>query len=307
MENMENMRYDNLNKEDILEIINQILPKNKNIPKEKVDDIFSFITSINELIINRKQKNSEKNITLAKEFLELSKKDISISKYLYDKKDFSNSVYHLQQSVEKLTKAFGLAFFMLNKNDFKGKKGVSHKTPLAFVKMLNVKWVEPYISLMKSFYPNLKTDTKELEEIIHKKKYELAKLNENEIRNFLNLAKNIKHKLEDKDVKRQITNIIDNILSSSLLPETSKESKALHFLRNNFKIDFVISFISLYLLSVITYPHFSYTRYPDEEIKPTEYTMSRGIVKVSPEIWKFLDESLKLLDEYLKEEMCKHG
>jgi len=67
--------------------------------------------------------------------------------------------------------------------------------------------------------------------------------------------------------------------------------------------NFVASFIALYILymlSVITYPHFSYTRYPDSEVKPSEYNENLGIVKKSPEIWNLLEESIATIEKFLK-------
>ena len=49
--------------------------------------------------------------------------------------------------------------------------------------------------------------------------------------------------------------------------------------------DLLVSFISLYLLSAITYPHFAYTRYPDGKIKPSDYYEDKiEIVKCVNEI-----------------------
>jgi hypothetical protein len=55
----------------------------------------------------------------------------------------------------------------------------------------------------------------------------------------------------------------------------------------------------MYLVSAITYPHESYTRYPGREIKPSQYTETLGIVQTAPQIFEVLDEALDFLDKFI--------
>lgn len=71
------------------------------------------------------------------------------------------------------------------------------------------------------------------------------------------------------------------------------------FFNEVFDIKTVSSFVTLYLLSVITYPHFNYTRYPDLEVNPKEYA-GLGITKSYLDIYKNVDECINNLDKYFK-------
>ena len=47
--------------------------------------------------------------------------------------------------------------------------------------------------------------------------------------------------------------------------------------------------VTLYVLSVITFPHESFTRYPGPEMSPSDYTKQLGIVKEALKIVKILE------------------
>ena len=45
-----------------------------------------------------------------------------------------------------------------------------------------------------------------------------------------------------------------------------------------------VDYSMLYILAGFTFPHWKFTRYPDDKLKPFDYTMDIGIVKTTPEI-----------------------
>ena len=71
-------------------------------------------------------------MNLALSFYKIARVDFNVSKILYDKLEYSNSIYHLQQSVEKLSKAFGLITQIVKSGDID--KKISHNTKMIFTK-----------------------------------------------------------------------------------------------------------------------------------------------------------------------------
>lgn len=66
------------------------------------------------------------NPKLTRDFLDSSKRDLAAYRSLYSKgNNYANSIYHLQQSVEKLVKSWGLKSGKISESDLKRK--VSHR------------------------------------------------------------------------------------------------------------------------------------------------------------------------------------
>jgi len=282
--------------QDVVNFINEILPDDKKIPEDQYENLLSFIDRINK-VLNMPQDKKRENLSLAMVFISTAKEDLEASKLLFDKKLYPSSIFHLQQAAEKTTKAYGLGLFVLEKADLKGPDGIGHKTPLAFVKMINNKWILPFVALMKSLYPNLETDVDELEKIAHKKQLELAKSNKDQIKEVLELNRNLEIKLEN--VMPSILDRINSVLemTSSLWEDSREISRRFRFEESR---RLYFSLLPLFLLSIFTFPHFNYTRYPDLEMRPQEYNEDLGIVKLATEIQAILENSIEQLDRYLK-------
>lgn len=58
---------------------------------------------------------------LANGFYKVAKDDFAISKILYNAKEYPNAIYHLQQAIEKLSKAFGLLNGFIDTDTFEKK------------------------------------------------------------------------------------------------------------------------------------------------------------------------------------------
>jgi hypothetical protein len=48
-------------------------------------------------------------------------------------------------------------------------------------------------------------------------------------------------------------------------------------------------------IAILTFPHYNFTRYPDGEMKPGDYTEDTGIVRVTPDIIENLMLMINLL------------
>jgi hypothetical protein len=123
------------------------------------------------------------------------------------------------------------------------------------------------------------------------KDQELALLDANQLKIWLNLGKKIDENLSKTN--------IDNILKKVLPDLAELQGKQITY--PNFSImEFSSSFIKMYLIAAMTYPHESYTRYPDRAIKPSQYTKELGIVQVAPEVFTLVDKSLDFLSKFIE-------
>jgi HEPN domain-containing protein len=217
---------------------------------------------------NQNVGDEKKNRDLAMGFLNCAKDDIRAVKILYEKQLLPLSIYHLQQAVEKTTKAYALALSVVTTREL---KEIKHKGPLTFTKLLKKKWAAVYINLVKNLNPNVNVSIiDKVEKIINKEQKELAEMPKTVICTYLNSVKQMRNILQ-KQMYPQIDKAI-NLLEPLLHEETENLKKAIDAA---LRTGIVASFISLYLLSVITYSHSTFTRYPDGEIKPSDYYSRR--------------------------------
>jgi len=77
-----------------------------------------------------------------------SKNDLKLAKIAYDIKDYGNALFHLQQSVEKTVKAYGLLLGVIEDPQ----EEIGHRTPEVYLKMLRFSWTNDLSNL---FTPNI--------------------------------------------------------------------------------------------------------------------------------------------------------
>jgi HEPN domain-containing protein len=233
-----------------------------------IDSLIELWQEFQNIQQNQNVEDEKKNRDLAMGFLNCAKDDIRAVKILYEKQLLSLSVYHLQQAVEKTTKAYALALSVVTTREL---KEIKHKGPLTFIKLLKKKWAMAYINLVKTLNPNVNVNIiDKVEKIINKEQKELAEMPKTVICTYLNSVKQMRNILQ-KQMYPQIDKAI-NLLEPLLHEETENLKKAIDAA---LRTGIVASFISLYLLSVITYSHSTFTRYPDGEIKPSDYYSRR--------------------------------
>jgi hypothetical protein len=300
------------------------------LPKEIA---WNFVVSL-----FKELKQSSSNYV--EELLDTAKIDLEASRVLYNNKLYPNSVYFLQQSVEKTTKAFVLWTRLVGEKELYGKKkrksilerilstifrrkeeAIDHISPKAFILLLRRKPIRIYVSLwqqqiedptLKNRLKNLNKEIIQFERIINKKE-KIAKISRVEIEAFLktcDLYKDSLAKIDKRRLKSQInllnqsiTKRLRDILSSEYMNEIDKINNVLK--KVEYKIEDLFigakSLIFLYFLSIITYPHFSYTRYPSKEMGPKDYNESLGIVQTLERIIQVLDETIKDLEKSMME------
>ena len=233
---------------------------------------------------------------LSENFLKCAKDDLDACELLYKNKKYARSTYFLQQAVEKASKAYVLNIGNFSKKEI---RKINHNSPEAFVKLLG-KMVR-YVDIIHDIYPDMKTDTKDIEQLIidKKKRLELAKANYKSFQVIFKMYDNIieafEIKLEDmplliddislqETLKEGLKDISDNI-------EDYVDNKDNREIIESYDVDSIkkvildsVDYSMLYILAGFTFPHEQFTRYPDNKLKPFDYTMDLGIVQATPEL-----------------------
>jgi len=252
-----------------------------------------------------------------KRLFECAKRDFEASKNLAKNGTYPLSIYHLQQCIEKMTKAYGLFSGHIEREELyiKKKKSIGHISPKTFVFMLQKKELQKKILIIYRCSGRdieLNSQIKAFSRLI-KNPYKLANAKKSEIKALLDWFKSIHRRVridkrealfKSKKFRMSLTH-----KSKKYLPES--EIKKLdvvldkipeEFLRN---MDIPFNFLFLWFLSVITYPHFIWTRYPKElkkQLDPLDYTQGLGIVDSLKDIHEVIDRRLiKRTDQMLKD------
>ncbi len=245
--------------------------------------------------------------------MECAGNDLKASKTLYSTGDYPNAIFHLQQSVEKATKAYALSIGLFKVDEL---KGVGHDTPEVFLKLLAKKGILQSIDMLNriSSAEIDKSKNLEIREIIKKikkteTKVKVAKLTKEQIQGNLQLCKTIDefHQKIKRDLASSITplkslssemsKIIGTQLDEAGLSIKSKDLDKI--IRNEFDkikpefLDWASKFTRMFILSVVTYPHAIFARYPDGEIKPKDYRRGLGIVDEIESVLKELEDCVQ--------------
>lgn len=292
---------------DIYEIINQISSDGNKL-SEYIDAVSEFSNFYN----NPENENVERR-QYVKKITILAEDDLKSAKILYKNKMYPAAIYHLQQSVEKLVKAYMFYFSILNKKDLSGY--VSHDTPKAFLKFIDK--FKDVLNPTLSFAENIHLSNSNLPEISNKdilkfeksikmEKKQIVKMKSDEIKDVIVIADNLFNILNNPqnfdDVESKMLEIISNIKTElcdreDFIEVNDKiteiidgiEARIKAFEIDKFK-DFHSYIPTLYILSVITYPHATFSRYPNE----VEYNETLGIIQCFDRITKLLDKTIDL-------------
>lgn len=295
-----------INDLDSGQMIQQILSDDCNFTE--FIDAFSNISNI----YNPPNDKNLECVLEAKEFTKFAEDDINSAKILYTNKIYPTAIYHLQQSVEKLVKAYMIYYSILN---HKNLKSVSHDSPKAFLKLIEKfqPALNPVLSIAEKFHtPNInikkmsKTDIYTFEKLIDKSKKQIVKMEPDKIKKMVIVADEISNILNKQinydDIKCKMLEVLSNLRAEFNDIEDSVEIKdenieAIDIVETrieNFEIESFKDLYSylptLYILSIITYPHATFSRYPND----FEYDETLGIVQCFDEITTLLDKTIEL-------------
>lgn len=203
------------------------------------------------------------------ETLELkSKNDLELAKKAYELEDYCNALFHLQQSIEKTAKAYGLFLGIITNPQ----KEISHKTPKVFIKLLRLSWVD-----------------------------DLAKIyncNNNIQENITNLDILIKDENKssiielDKDIPLLLNLYKTTLINTKKVFSKREINKIMGYMKINYGIDIKKIYLMqiefaylLYLFSFVTWIYAVDPRYSNE----IEYS-KLNIIKYFNKIVKLLDD-----------------
>ena len=232
-------------------------------------------------------------IKSSRSFFTKAKVDLKGAKILYKKKIFDNSIFLLQQSVEKAAKGY----FMLHSRASKSKlKEIGHKEPLLFIELFRNSL--KYSDVIKFYKPDWSPDFIEGFNKLMADKAKLARMNKEII------IKLIKIPNQFFDPKSEAGKEILSIWDKGKLAQTIKSIvdekgviKDEIVLKN--VLESVYALYSLLILAYVTFFHAVSTRYPGELINPAEYKKGLGIVDAAPRIFKELDKTIKIIERQL--------
>lgn len=151
-------------------------------------------------LINSFKPLDKKTINQMKGFVKIAKLDLNQAQKAYIENDTNYTLWHLQQSIEKIVKAYGLKLRIIKRPE-----KIRHDTPLVYVELLKYSWVD---KVAKTF--NLKANPKKsieyLESLINSKE-DMVKLDKDIpllVKEFKLRYKKIEKKLSKRDMKKTL-------------------------------------------------------------------------------------------------------
>jgi HEPN domain-containing protein len=279
--------------------------------KIKDEDIMVMLQYILQNFKNSSIDDETKK--LADDLLFIANEDLKVCELLHDSNKYPYAIEKLQQSVEKASKAYVLYHGNFSKKEI---RKIRHNSVDAFVMLLDK--MGEYITIVKKMYPDMKTDTNDLKNLIKddKKRLELSKADyksyEVIFTMFDNIRKSFYEQLDDifpliedfslqgllkeglKDSKYDVSDYINGKDNKEIINQFTDLNWIKSFIMHN------LDFIMLYTIAGFTFPHFKFTRYPDEDMEPSDYTPDLGIVKATPELVTHLKRIYASIDDCLK-------
>jgi len=254
-------------KPSIVKSISDAFPQNPSLP-ESISAIYDLFAK--KSILKADLKAHELGI----EFLNEASRDIRSCKILRAKKQYAHSAYHLQQAAEKAIKGYVILEGFYKSNELKDL--MTHESPIVALKALFHK--TGVINLANKLAdPTMITQIKTAEAAIGNEvvQLEIARFNQSQIRGYLSEIKQYQ-KTADSIEK----NLNDALIKSGFKPITHADFKR------------TTSLTPLIIISMITFPHWVYTRYPDGKMTPREYTRNLGIIRDMGKILNVLEREI---------------
>lgn len=199
---------------------------------------------------------------------------------------------------------------MILRSDLKGKDQISHVSPKVFIKRLKEKLLNEPLGIFLN-NSKLRSQIEMFSENIEDRVF--LNLEGKRIGDYLTNSREISRKFENtlpavfnrkfrKTWKTISGGVAEAIQKSELIDEKNKPH-AVKFVSEidlPFEWKYLIHTMSfttgLYYLSIITYAHEAFTRYPGGKITPRDYTENMGIVAKFDEIVEYFEPILNELE-----------
>jgi HEPN domain-containing protein len=264
-------------------------------------DLVSKLTKVGRILVKsgwyRKQylrgTRIRENTKLVEDFLVLARQDLEAAKTLLERRLNNLAVYHVQQSVEKVAKAYALDSFLISKDEAVEDR---HLSPMAFLRILYKKIGREYLDLVQDTLPKVSVDVRREKVLISVKQDEIVRLSAEEIRKYLASSKQMEESYRGV-LKMAFHDPIADAFESDLRDNLRKLGER----TLNARIGALASFAPLFTLSILTFPHESYTRYPESKFKPSEYNNDIGIVQCVGEILQLIEDVIEEFSKSLSE------
>jgi len=262
----------------------------KRIQKGMTGDFQTVITGMYDFLRSMSRSGPD-DIALMKGHLRVSRDDLTASKVLHKKRLYSASVYHLQQAVEKATKAFCIGTGLVSAAEA---KRIGHDSLQGH--FLYADKLSRFLPELGKIESRFNVDIAKIGEV-EAKGLEIARLDKNAIdgllANFDAVDKSMDKLLSQLSswAHSQISSAAKGEAASKRSGGSEDVSRAIE---QRLQLSRSIPF--LFLASALTFPHEEFTRYPDREIKPWDYGKSMGIVACTPELIRRMDKTLRALE-----------
>lgn len=290
--------FNPFNPNDLREMVNEHLPENQQLPIEANENILGVVNYFAG--VEGSMPNVKEHLEDALGFLETARRDLKLSSKAYEDKDYANATAMLQQAVEKTGKAIGAGMFYIPRARL---GDIGHKTPKAFIDIARLPEVQPFVEMFKMTHPGLKTDTGPLENLINNDRVKIAQLKDNEITAQIDLCERIAQNIAKQ--QGEINDFVDGVRKEYQTIISPTLDERLVMIKNRLGSGVIEGMLCIYILSVITFPHAEYSRYPyakNESIplNNKSYTEDLGIVKAMPKIWPAVERAIVSLEGTFK-------
>lgn len=269
---------------------------------------------------------------IAKGFYKIAKSDFETAKILFNNNKFPEAIYYFQQSVEKLSKAFGLKNNFIKVEDLS--RAISHKSEKVFTKQMKsqqpdleeaIKLEELFPDFFKIETDNINLDLTGFSQQIHESSNALQQLKSKDflwlshddidylLDNIIKIDPNIEVNLDDLKVNLPdffdaIITEIENKFGKQLIEEREfiNDKKTMSELLSFYQLIIPLNFkylhvySSLFFLSLITAGHNQLTRYPCMDcgcLPQDNYKFETPIVNRFNDLSEELEKSIRYYEE----------
>jgi len=231
---------------------------------------------------------------LGEELLMQARADLREFRRKYDSKDYPRSIFWLQQSAEKATKGLFVLLGLIHPDDLQRKIG--HLTPLAFLQIIESDefgWIPDFVEWLEGLAVtkgiNLSFDVREVRQIIRQNRREIAKLTPTQVDSLIQFAQSF---------RTQLLPLINIRWKLYRLSATAEHKELIAKGNTKGLGKAVVATLRLYIIALVTFPHWDTTRYPSEGFSPIIYTPELGVVAKATTLASMLVASLRELESY---------
>jgi HEPN domain len=255
----------------------------KAFPENK--ELVGNLSAMYDMIARRASvPTDDKTRRLGTDFLCEAIRDIRSCRVLHSRRLYPHSVYHLQQAVEKTVKGYVLLEGYYRAGEFKAIS--THQSPLIVLKAMFEK--TGVRSLAET-----SDDRTLITKIMHaestvaaeKARIEIAGLSQSQIRENLIRIEDYREqvRLTVREVNRGLRD-----LGFAAMPKSVFQP--------------YLALPAIIMLAIITFPHWSCTRYPDGRMTPSDYSGQLGVVREIPALVGILEKEIRDLQKAYRQQ-----